>query len=80
MAGAISGIIPSAKKVVIPGLMNLMHLFLKFHQRWLFECFNYVIHALHVDYKLVNVVGVTELVPDARIDELLESVSKIDRH
>jgi RES domain-containing protein len=37
------------------------------------ECFNYVIHALHVDYKLVNVVGVSELVPDARIDELLKT-------
>ncbi len=37
------------------------------------ECFNYVIHALHADYKLVNVVGVSELVPDARIDELLKT-------
>lgn len=35
------------------------------------QCFNYVINAQHSDYKRIKVVGVTELVPDARIDELL---------
>jgi RES domain-containing protein len=38
----------------------------------LIECYNYVINTQHRDYQKVNVVGVTELAPDPRIDELLK--------
>ena len=37
------------------------------------QCYNYVINAQHDDYKRVKVVAITELVPDARIDELLKT-------
>lgn len=33
---------------------------------------NYVIHAQHKAYNKISVAGVTELIPDARIDELLK--------
>jgi RES domain-containing protein len=36
------------------------------------ECYNYVINTQHQDYKSIKVVGVTELVPDSRIDGLLK--------
>ncbi|HEY4324424.1 MAG TPA: RES family NAD+ phosphorylase [Mucilaginibacter sp.] len=39
----------------------------------LVQCNNYVINAAHNSYKDVKVVEVTELMPDARIDELLKS-------
>ncbi|HEY2584084.1 MAG TPA: RES family NAD+ phosphorylase [Mucilaginibacter sp.] len=39
----------------------------------LVQCNNYVINAAHNSYKDVRVVEVTELMPDARIDELLKS-------
>ncbi|MDP9047481.1 MAG: RES family NAD+ phosphorylase [Bacteroidota bacterium] len=37
------------------------------------QSYNYVLHAQHTDYSGIRVAGVTELVPDARIDELLKS-------
>jgi RES domain-containing protein len=37
---------------------------------------NYVFNAQHPDYKRIKVVGVTELAPDARIDELLKTYQK----
>ncbi|MFI5137955.1 MAG: RES family NAD+ phosphorylase [Sphingobacteriales bacterium] len=36
------------------------------------ECYNYVINTLHNDFDRIKVIGVTELAPDARIDELLK--------
>jgi RES domain-containing protein len=36
------------------------------------ECYNYVINTLHTEYRHIKVAGITELVPDARIDELLK--------
>jgi RES domain-containing protein len=40
------------------------------------QSYNYVIHAQHSDYSRISVAGVTELVPDARIDELLRKYKK----
>jgi RES domain-containing protein len=40
------------------------------------QCHNYVINALHNDYKKIKVVGVTELVPDVRIDDLLKKYNR----
>ena len=40
------------------------------------QSYNYVIHAQHSDYNRISVAGVTELVPDARIDELLRKYKK----
>lgn len=40
------------------------------------QCYNYAINTLHSDYKKVEVVGVTELVPDARIDDLLKKYNR----
>ena len=37
---------------------------------------NYVVNAQHNDYKRIKVVGVTELMPDSRIDELLKAYKK----
>jgi RES domain-containing protein len=37
------------------------------------QSFNYVIHAQHKAYNRISVAGVTELIPDARIDELLKT-------
>jgi len=37
------------------------------------ECHNYVLNTIHADYRRVRVVAVTDLVPDARIDELIRS-------
>lgn len=42
----------------------------------LVQSYNYVIHAQHSDYNRISVAGVTELVPDARIDELLRKHKK----
>lgn len=36
------------------------------------QSFNYVIHAGHTAYNKISVAGVTELIPDARIDDLLK--------
>ena len=36
------------------------------------QCYNYVIHAQHRAYQRIQVAGVTELMPDARIEELLK--------
>jgi len=36
------------------------------------QCYNYVIHAQHKDYNRIKVIGITELIPDSRIDELLK--------
>jgi RES domain-containing protein len=37
------------------------------------QCYNFVFSAQHIDYQRIKVVGVTELVPDSRIDELLKT-------
>lgn len=39
------------------------------------EAFNYVINTNHPDYKNVTLVGVTDLVPDPRIDDILKKYS-----
>lgn len=36
------------------------------------EAFNFVINTLHKDYKEIKLVGVTHLVPDARIEDILK--------
>jgi RES domain-containing protein len=36
------------------------------------ESFNYVVHSLHRDFKRIKLIGTTELVPDARIEQLLK--------
>lgn len=36
------------------------------------EAFNYVINTLHPDYSKVELVGVTNLIPDPRIDDILK--------
>lgn len=36
------------------------------------EAFNYVINTMHADYKNVELVGSTNLVPDPRIEEILK--------
>jgi RES domain-containing protein len=40
---------------------------------------NYVINAQHSNYKHIKVAGVTELVPDARIDEILRDHNKLTK-
>ena len=40
------------------------------------EAYNYVINTLHPDFNKVILAGVTNLVPDERIEELLKSYSK----
>jgi RES domain-containing protein len=37
------------------------------------QSFNYVINTQHSEYKRIKIVGVTELTPDIRIDELLKN-------
>jgi RES domain-containing protein len=36
------------------------------------ESFNFVLNALHPDFKMIKLVGVTDLVPDERIEALLK--------
>jgi len=36
------------------------------------EAYNYVINTMHADYNQVSLAGVTNLVPDPRIDEILK--------
>lgn len=36
------------------------------------ESFNYVINTLHPDFKRIKLVAITELVPDARIEDILK--------
>lgn len=40
------------------------------------QCYNYVLNTQHRDFNRVKVAGVTELVPDARIDEILKNYQK----
>jgi RES domain-containing protein len=40
------------------------------------QCSNYVFNAQHAGYQRIKVIGVTELVPDSRIDELLKTYKK----
>jgi RES domain-containing protein len=40
------------------------------------EAFNYVINTLHPDYHQVELVSVTSLVPDERIEEILKKYRK----
>lgn len=40
------------------------------------EAYNFVINTLHPDYKRVTLVGVTNLVPDSRIEEILKKYPK----
>lgn len=40
------------------------------------EAFNYVINSEHVDYKLIQLVAVTDLVPDERIEDILKKYPK----
>ena len=40
------------------------------------QSFNYVLNAQHSEYKHVKVAGVTELVPDSRIDEILREYKR----
>ena len=37
------------------------------------EAFNYVVNTEHADYKHIKLVGVTDLVPDRRIEEILKA-------
>lgn len=48
------------------------NLILKVPSAVLPETFNYVINASHSDYKKVKLAGVTDLVPDQRIEEILK--------
>jgi len=34
-------------------------------------CFNYVLNANHPDYKKVKLMGITPLMPDPRIEEMI---------
>lgn len=36
------------------------------------ESFNYVINTIHPDFKYIKVIAVTDLVPDARIEDILK--------
>ncbi|AMP97776.1 hypothetical protein AY601_0835 [Pedobacter cryoconitis] len=36
------------------------------------ECNNYVINTLHPDFKKIKLIAVTDLVPDARIEDILK--------
>ena len=40
------------------------------------QCHNYVFNAQHAGYQNITVIGVTELIPDQRIDELLKTHKK----
>jgi RES domain-containing protein len=39
------------------------------------ESYNYVINALHPDFKKIEIIKVTDLVPDERIDDILKKYS-----
>jgi len=36
------------------------------------ECYNYVLNTLHPDFKHIKIIGLTDLVPDARIEDILK--------
>jgi hypothetical protein len=36
------------------------------------EAFNYVINTMHPDYKQLELVGTTSLIPDPRIEDILK--------
>lgn len=40
------------------------------------ESFNYVINAMHADSKKIKIIGVTDLIPDERIEDLLRNARK----
>lgn len=40
------------------------------------EAFNYIINSEHRDYKLIQLVAITDLVPDERIEDILKKYPK----
>jgi len=40
------------------------------------ESFNFVINTLHPDFKYIKMIAVTDLVPDARIEDILKKYPK----
>ncbi len=39
------------------------------------DAFNFVINTIHPDYKKIKLIGVTDLVPDERIEDILKKYS-----
>ncbi|MGN6533596.1 MAG: RES family NAD+ phosphorylase [Ginsengibacter sp.] len=40
------------------------------------QCFNFVINTTHPGYKTIKLVGVSDLIPDEKIEEILKKYSK----
>ena len=40
------------------------------------QSFNYVINGTHADYKKIKLAGVTDLIPDKKIEDILKKYSK----